>query len=70
LLQWIDGRVDGGGAGLTNLGTVTVVRGNSNAVILLDKVNNAGTLVESGQGLLVIDGSATLTNLPGAVVGL
>ena len=56
---------------MTNAGTVTVIKGNgSNAVILLDKINNAGTLIESGMGLLGIAEGATLTNLPGAVIDL
>jgi RHS repeat-associated protein len=65
LLQWKGGIIDGGSAGLTNLGTFTLVEGGSHA-ILENNITNAGSFVQSGVSTLGI-GGATFTNLPGAI---
>ena len=65
LLQWQSGRINGGTAGLTNAGTMTLVPGGGNT-IFLGRIDNAGTFIQSGVVPLDIEGT-TVTNLAGAV---
>ncbi len=66
LLQWQTGRIQCGTAGLTNAGTMTLISGGSET-ILFGQINNAGTFIQSGVVALDLSGSATFTNLPGAL---
>jgi RHS repeat-associated protein len=66
LLQWKAGRIQAGTGTLTNTGTMTLVPGGADT-ILLGPINNAGTFIQSGVVALDLSGSAVFTNLPGAV---
>src|SRR5262249_13846569 len=64
LFQWLAGRIDGGAAGLTNRGTITLA--GPSEMDLFGTLNNVGTMIHAGIGNLAIQIGATLTNQPGA----
>ena len=66
LLQWKAGRINAGSGTFTNAGTMTLVPGGGQT-ILIGSINNAGTFIQSGVVALDFSTSAAFTNLPGAV---
>lgn len=58
--QWTGGALGGGGSGLTNNGAITVAPTTSVRVFGL--LTNNGTIIQSGDGKLQLDGSTQLLN--------
>src|SRR5262249_19507665 len=61
-------KIDGGAAGLTNLGSITLT--GSFEKRLANVINNQGTIHHAGSGWLTNYDHGTLNNLPGAVYDL
>ena len=68
IFQWINGNIDGGGTGLTNVGAMTIAGLTCN---LIGNLNNAGVIIHTGPGQLALfnDGGhgAILANLAGGL---
>ena len=65
MFQWREGLIDGGTAGLTNRGTITLA--GPSVKPSLRTITNAGTILHAGSGDLAITFGATLTNQVGAI---